>query len=431
MFGSPHRLNLRLLCMNGRLLKPPDIWPQLPIVIHVDDRETCLPLPGVTNVISMLKQNDRVCKIVIDNVPSPLFEEVAAMAEPFPALIALELTSYKEEPPTLPDSFLGGSAPRLQSLHLYGISFPGVGRLILSTHDLVDLSLGSIPNSGYVSPEAMVNILSALTKLEFLLLSFRTPPFGTHEVSQRPPGPTRVILPALTHFDYYGSTGHLGDIVSRIDAPLDCLSIVVTHCDQGQLPFDILLLRDFIWRTKLLNSPYRADIFFTVYNSRVSIFQRKEGVDFQALNFVNSYLASDSQLSGLAQACSSLLLPLPSLECLRLDMYKAESEHWSIPWQDVVESAQWMELLRPFITVRDLVLADPVVLSVASALEELVGEQGTEILPLLQTIFLEGFQSSSPVPEGIVKFIAARELYGRSVIVRRQERESRESSWRG
>ena len=248
-------------------------------------------------------------------------------------------------------------------------------------------------------------------------------------MSQRPPTLTRVILPALTHFDYYGLTGYLGGIMSRIDAHLDCFTIAVTPCDQDQLVFDIPLLRDFIWRTKLLNAhaPHRADIFFTDYDSRISLFQRKGGVDFKVLNFIIPCF--DSQLSALAQACSSLLLPLPSLEYL--DIYKAESGRWSIPWQNVVESAQWMELLRPFITVKDLVLADPVVLSVALALEELVGEQGTEILPLLQTIYLEGFQPSSTVPEGITKFIAAQELCGRSVIVRHQERKSREYSWRG
>ena len=424
VFGSPRRLNLRLLCMNGRPLKTLDIWPELPIVIHVDDRETCLPLPSVTNVISMLKQNDRVCKIVIDNVPSPLFEQVAAMAKPFPVLIELTLTqmSHMEEPPTFPDSFLGGSAPRLQSLCLYGFPFPEIGRLLSSTRDLSTLTLGFIPNSGYVSPEAMVDILSTLTKLKSLYLSFEIPHFSTHGASRRPPGPvlTRAVLPALTTFDFASNSKYMGDIVSRIDAPLDCFAVVITPCDQDQLAFDIPLLRDFIWRTKLLNAPHRADIFFTHYSSRISLYQRKGGVDSKVLNLGIPCFASDSQLSALAQTCSSLLLPLPSLEYLNL--YKVESELWSLQWQNEVESAQWMELLRPFITVKNLVLANPVVLSVASALQELVGEQVTEILPLLQTIVLEGFRSSSPVPEGIVKFIAARLLCGRPVVVHRERK---------
>ena len=68
--------------------------------------------------------------------------------------------------------------------------------------------------------------------------------------------------------------------------------------------------------------------------------------------------------------------------------------------------------------MKDLVLNEAVVLYVASALQDLVGERVREDLPALQNIFLEGFRSSGPVPEGIVKFIAARELSGRPVIAK-------------
>ena len=69
VFGSLRRLNLGLLCANRRLLNTLDIWPELPIVIHINDWEIC-QLPRVINVISVLKQHDRVCKIFMDNVPN-------------------------------------------------------------------------------------------------------------------------------------------------------------------------------------------------------------------------------------------------------------------------------------------------------------------------------------------------------------------------
>jgi hypothetical protein len=80
-----------------------------------------------------------------------------------------------------------------------------------------------------------------------------------------------------------------------------------------------------------------------------------------------------------------------------------------------------MELLRPFTTVKDLILDEPVVSSVASALQELVGEQVTDILPVLQNIFLGGSPPSGLVPEGIAKFVAAREVSGHPVIVHHRE----------
>jgi hypothetical protein len=183
---------------------------------------------------------------------------------------------------------------------------------------------------------------------------------------------------------------------------------------------DIPLLGDLIWHTKLLNAPHRADIFFTDHDSRISLFQRKGGVDFNVLNLAIPCFASDLQLSGLVQACNSLFLPLPSLE--HISIYKSKYELRPLRWQNEVENPRWLEFLRPFIAVKDLVLDEPAVLFVASALQGLVGGGVTEILPLLQNILLEGFPSSSPVPKGIATFIAAREICGCPVVVDPQER---------
>ena len=414
VFDSPHRLNLTILCMNlnGTLTKTLDIWPELPIEIYVYYGHMILP-PSVTDVVSLLKWNDRVCKITITNIPSSLFKALVATSEPFPALIELDLTvtSTEEDPPILPDSFLGGSAPRLQSLALWGIPFPAIGKLLLSTHDLVTLYLGSIPPSGYISPEAMVAILSPLTRLKKLVLTFfQFPQIRTHGTSQRSPALTCVVLPALTTFKFSGTREYLEDMVSRIDAPLD--SIVVSLHDQPA--FDIPLLRDFIGRTKILDAPYRADTSFSHASARISLFRRKGDIDFKVLDLSISCSTQD-YLSLLAQGCSSFLPPLPSLEHLSI------SGDLPLGWRHEVENTQWMELLRPFITAKDLVLDELVALSVAPALQELFGDRGTEILPALQNIFLDGFRSSGSVPDGIGKFVAARELSGRPVIVHHRE----------
>ena len=225
-------------------------------------------------------------------------------------------------------------------------------------------------------------------------------------------------LPALTTFEFVGHSRYLAEIVSQIDAPLDCIAFTVTFFGQSHLEFDFPLLRDFIWRTKLLNSPHRAYTSFTDYDSRISLFQRKGGVDIKVFNLAIPYLASNSRLLMLAQACSLLGLPLLSLE--HLSLYKSKHKLWSPRWQNEEESDQWMELLRPFIAVKDLVLEGPVVFSLASALQELVGEGVTELLPALQSIFLGGSLSSGEVPEGIGELIAVRELSGRPVVVHHQ-----------
>ena len=417
-FDSPRRLNLTLLCKNKRLLNTLDIWPELPIVICVDDWECHQPPPSVTDVVSVLKRHDRVFKILIDDVPNSLLEELAMGNELFPALIELDLVSFKGDPPILSDSFLGGSAPRLQSFSLWGIPFPAIGKLILSARDLVTISLGLVPPSGLMLPEAMVDILSTLTKLKTLRLNFlcfEPPEVWTHATRQCPPTPTRVVLPALTDFYFYGNSKYLEGIVSRIDAPLDCIVVIFTN---QLIVSDIPSFRDFIHRTKIRNGSHRADTFFSNVNVEISLFQRKGDIDSKALTLriPCSWYEEDSQLSSLAQACSTLLPPLPSLE--QLGLYN--SKFPPSQWQDE-DNTRWMELLLFFTTVKDLVLDEPIVLSVASSLQELVGERVAKISPALQNIYLEGFQSLGPVPEAIAKFIAARELSGHPVFVHRRE----------
>ena len=257
VFGSPRRLNLRLLCINRRLTKTLDIWPSLPIVVHVNDKAT-FPLRSVTSLISVLKRNDRVCKIVIDKVPNSLLEGLAKMTESFPALIELELVPFWVDPPTPSDSFLGGSVPNLRSLKLWDIPFPALRKLLLTTHDLVTLSLDIIRPSEYIPPNAMVDILSTLERLESLHLGYQISQFMILDADRRTPPPVlpRVVLPALTSFDFAGNSKILGYIASRIDAPLESIAVTATLSEQDQLEFDIPLLRDFIWHTKLLNAPH-------------------------------------------------------------------------------------------------------------------------------------------------------------------------------
>jgi hypothetical protein len=402
-------LDLRLLCVNRRLTKTLDIWPELPIIIHVDDEEIC-QLPSVANVISVLKRRrDRVCKIYVNDVPNPFVKEVAMTNEPFPALIELYLTTFDEGAPILPDSFLGGSVPSLRSFSLWGIPFPAIGKLLLTTRDLVTLSLGFIPNAGFILPDAMVDILSTLTKLETFDLNFdhfETPEVWTHGASQPPPALTRVVLPALTNFEFYGHSRYLDGIVSRIDAPLDSIAVAFSN---ELVISDIPLLRDFIGRTKIPYGPHRLDTSFSSIDIEMSLFQRKGDVDFKVLNLriPCSCYAIDLQLSSLSWACSMFLPPLHSLELLGI----FNSKNLPSPrWHHEVDNTQWMELLGPFTSVKDLVLDELVVLSVASFLQGLAREQVTEILPALQNIFLEGIHWSGPVPEGIAKFIIARKL---------------------
>jgi hypothetical protein len=408
VFASPSRLNLQLLCTNRRpVTKTLDVWPVFPIVISfvtVGKR-----LQGMTNIISTLKQHNRVCKIDIDNIPNALLKKFAIMKSPFPALTFLGLRSNDEDPPILPDSFMGGSAPRLQELHLHGLPFPTLRKLLSSAIDLVFLRLWDIPYSDYISPAAMVSSLSALSRLESLRLGFQFPRSRADRTNRHPPLLTRVVLPALASIKFKGDSEYLEDIVCRIDTPL-LDSVTITFFNQ--LLFDLPLLRQFIDRTEIFTACRRAVILFCSYRINVTLFRQKGTADHRTLQLGISSKPLDWQLSSLAQL-GSLFLPPFSLE--HFGIY--EDQYSQALWQDDIESAQWLELLHPYTAVKDLELSRQLVRHVIPALGQLTGERLTEVLPALQTLSLPGPQPSGRVNKAIRKFTAARQLSGRPVAI--------------
>jgi len=342
-----------------------DIWPPLPIYIYAGHAGKS-PLRGVTDLMAALKQQKRVRGICIFGVPNSLLKKFIAM-KPFPALTSLLLWSYDAKAPMFPDSFLGGSAPRLREIQLTGIPFPGIGKLLLSTTDLVTLSLHDIPHSGYVSPEAMVASLSTLTRLQELVLLFQSPRSPAVRENRHPTPLTRVVIPALTKLWFKGDSEYLEDIMSRIDAPL-LNNLGITFFNQ--LVFDTPQLRHFVSRTGKFRAPDRARIYFKHGCVTVG--------PFRTLSLGILCNPSDWQLSSVAQLYNSALSPLPTLEYLKIHNPRKY-------WEDDMENVQWLELLHLFPSVKNLLLSMKSFRLVAPALDELDGEIITEVLPCCKT----------------------------------------------
>ena len=426
IFQSQRRLNLQLLCTPKTPARDTmDIWPPLPLIIqdfygapNYWNRQWN-GTSGLDNIMAALEHNDRVCQIKLMHLTSSQMGYVtdsAVMQKQFPELTVLWLETfilYNGLGPILPESFLGGTAPRLQSLVLSNVSFTALPKLLLSVTHLVNLDLNFIPRSGYIPPEVMATSLSALTSLQSLYLQFRYPRPRTAQDSRPLPQPTRSILPSLTKIGFKGASEYLEVILARIDAPrLNKMHITFF----SQVIFDIPQLFQFIGRRPMLRAPERGHIAFNSKAIIVRFPSQTSGV----LSIQIPCTGSEWQLSSLEQVCSSSMPPISTLE----DLCIFEDRGYPPRWQDDVESTLWLELLHPIAAVKNLYLCEKLVPRIAPALKELVGGRTTEVLPNLENIFLEGFQPSGPLHEGIAKFIAARQLTSHPVAVSRWDRES-------
>ena len=416
VFGSPRRLNLQLLCTSETPVRRTiDIWPLLPIVVKVYSFDKW----DNGNIFAALEHNDRISELVIFDIPSSETEKaLATLQKPFPALTYLQFEFKTESVPVLPASFLGGFAPALQSFFLKRIPFPGLPKLLLSATHLVYLDIQRIPHSGYISPEAMVTGLSVLTSLIHLAIEFESPRSRPDRRSRRPP-PTRTLLPVLTLLYFKGASEYLEDLVARINVPqLNKLTITFFH----QLIFDCPQLTQFISRAPKLkaHSELEAGVEFSNSNVTVTPPQTLYG----EVKLEVSCTQSDWQLSSVAQVCSSFSTQtlIPTVERLFI---KAVRGFWHGPlnWQDDIENSQWLELFQPFAAVKVLYVSSEFTPRITPALNELVGERVTEVLPALQTLFLEESPLSRPVQEAIGRFVVARQLAGHPLAVSRWVRE--------
>ena len=402
VFGSPRRLSLRLY-YSTTTPTPLDIWPALPLHIAGDVQNT----EDSDNIVAVLERSNPVYHIAHSSYSPSLENILAAMQKPFPELTYLRLSSY-EAVTVVPDSVLGGSAPRLQILSLDGIPFPGLPKLLLSATHLTELNLFNIPHAGYFSPGAIATALSTSISLRLLILQFLSP---RSYPSRHPPPLTRSVLPNLKKAMFRGVSEYLEDLVALIDAPqLYSLNVALFN----QILFDTPQFIQFISRTPMWTALENARLVFKNHVAAVVLSSPNRpkhenfGVKMRIL-----CREPDWQVSSLEQVCNSWLPSLSALE----DLYIYENSKSPPDWRDNIENTLWLELLHPFSAVKNLYLSKEFAVRIAPALQELVGSRTMEVLPTLQNIFVERLHPSRPAQEGTLKFVAARQLSGHPITV--------------
>ncbi|KAH9964039.1 hypothetical protein BGW80DRAFT_1462916 [Lactifluus volemus] len=398
IFESPVRLNLQLFCTkNSPMRKLLDVWPPFPLIIRLDyiysypvwDWEG---INLTNNLAAALEHRDRVHEIRVHtfNAPDRVCEQIITeMEKPFPALRSLSFGSDDEILSEL-DTLLNGSAPCLQDLTLLGISSPSLARLLSSTSDLTSLNLYYITNSGYISPETMATSLSALPKLECLVIIFE---FPIPHPERRNRAPTRFILPALTKLEFEGLSEYLEVLAARFDAPL-LDEFLITFFDQPQVVFDIPQTGRFF--SSYLDSfkPLGLDITLTFRSWDCASI----GVSFTSIATTHSAFCPshlwkimckdlDHQVISVAQICGQIPSFRSSVKSLIIKY------HQRLIDPDDLNRTLWLQLFRLFPSVQFLHIPFVLLQYIGSGSERSGEESLTaaaEVFPSLRGIFPYG-----------------------------------------
>jgi F-box-like len=409
IFGSPLRLDLRIVCTDRTPTRTSlDIWPPFPITIACWD---VVSEKSVENVIAAVEHgHDRISHVLIHDIKSSAISQlVAAMQQPLPTLRTISLMSRDGSVPVLSKTFLGGSAPHLETFILRGIAFPTFPRFILSFTHIRNLSIRDIPHSGYISPNEMVACIAALPNLEGLFIGFRSPLSRPPQTT--PPPRTLIVLPTLNELSFVGVSEYFEDFVAHIGTPLLNQFDVTFFMD---LIFDIPRLRHFISRTDRLEPFDQATMLYNDQGICITV-----GIPHR---FSLQILCErpDWQLSSMVQIFGQQLPLLSHVEHFEISPSRfANIERIDNP---DVDSSLWLDLFHLFIAVQSLFVPAQLMAPVAAALQELTGERTMEVFPALHSLFLEGLGASEPVQEGIRSFVASRQQSDHPVAVQSWER---------
>jgi hypothetical protein len=193
--------------------------------------------------------------------------------------------------------------------------------------------------------------------------------------------------------------------VTRIDTPqLDGLEITFFN----QIDFDTPRLVQFINCSPKLR---KRDAHVEFHNNYARVGFSPE---FSTFEITIPCMEPDWQLSSVEQICNSFLHPLST----HVEYLLIESHYSGVVWKDdAIENTLWLQLLLPFAAVKYLYLSKEFAPGIAAALQELVGERITEVLPSLRNIFVEGFEPSGLFQKIIGPFVATRQLSDHPVAI--------------
>ena len=391
VFESPCRFDLNIRCTPQTPARENlGIWPTFPIAI--DFRSTSFDsIPR--DAIAALEHASRIGSLKLDLTELRSKRFATLTSKPFPTLTHLVLHVKDGHTSLISSDFLGGSAPRLQTIHLRNITFTALQTLLLSSSDLVELQLRRIPKAGnMIFPSAMVTCLAQLLRLKTLVLQFRSAfplPVHSHPVTQS-------VLPALTNFEFLGTSEYLEDFVAQIDCPRLNQITIMYHIRPAV--FQVGQLAKFFNRSI---SPFKhAEICFDERGVTFDLYRPTNPIGRDSHQPATAIISCKPIISAWYLFC--ILHELSVMLVTVVDL-KFVGESWangSIVGDEY--HREWLHFFRQTSALQALYVPPQLAEKIGRALKSVKGEAVAEALPSLDLICLEDQASY------IEEFVAVR-----------------------
>ncbi|KAH9037998.1 hypothetical protein EDB83DRAFT_2524575 [Lactarius deliciosus] len=333
-------------------------------------------------MFAALEQCDRVRYLRLSVADGILEKVVTIMRMPFPELRSLTISSEGEDAPVLPDDFLGGSAPSLREISFNGIPLPALPIFLSSASNLVKLILDYIPQTDCISSAALVAGLAVFPSLEYLSIGFHAPVSLWHDDRVHDPPPeTRVVFPSLTSLSFKGYSAYLEDIMTRVDTPqLD--SIDITYADYFH--FRATELSKFIERSPIKPSSFAHGRISFEYDGISFYLYRKINPDERTVAIkVSSCEGIHEEVCDMARVLNQTSAMLSDVVHLEITI---DEDRTSELERDYMYYIEWLELFRPFPTVKKLRIHKELAESIVHVLKGQTEEADTQVLPALKSI---------------------------------------------
>ena len=387
---SASYLGLCLVCTNGTPVAEMLVHsPPFPLIVNYIIHNPDIDAQDEQGIIlALFVHRDRVRHIHLRVPIRNLQMFIMAFYEDYPlleSLVMLPPTRNSNMNVTLPQTF---QAPHLQHLVLSGFTFPTESPLRTTVIGrLVTLRLYLTNPSAYFRPNILLQCLSAMPRLEELVIGFSFPVPNRDLGRQLSLTPIRmhVTLPSLRYFTFQGVSAYLEELVCGITTPgLEKLEIVFFN----QLIFSLPRLLQFMRTTKSLKF-HAAEIEFSRAAVRVELYPRDDGGNW-AFRMDVDCEDLEWQVSCAAEISDTLSQVFSAVEYLTLGVKRGDLSPDTEERSYDADSTAWPRLLSSFANAKTLFVDSPLVAELSHCLLSEDEEPPFALLPDLQQLIYSG-----------------------------------------